>query len=369
VIPERMRMRLDNKRRRQNRQNRGLDINSSSAKKKMSASGSAPEVGLKNIPSLPHSVKLLKNSKFLNKVKENIGVESSTGGDSCGQPWKKYLNYFYDRLGFLEYHFPDVSSSNGIDKITPLNYTGFTEEDANSVVCYKFARRKKYALRESSLFAPFAWVGGIFQCDVSNENRWGYLRHIQDSGLEEPFNIECDSANTFPVGPLIAEGLAHQWRSRVGMGATTLRVPFLYSPGILDWRFDATNDGLDLNRQRMIYKDHINKASNDDINYDVWWKEIDINENYNYTETDIDIINKTASKTADLIKEFEHRFPRKVLKDWGLGIPFLGTDDLSIVHHEEKLFHIFSKLKKPATILRFTEAIQSLWDDMTLSSA
>lgn len=345
VIPKEMRKRLDNKQKRRDRGFFNINKGRKFIKDKLA---NLPMID--NISKLPHSVKI------------SLGKRSKSYG--CGQNWIKFLAQLSGRLGYAEYYSPDVLNTS-VDELTPINYNELNDDDSSNVVCYKFARRKRYAIRDTTLFAPLTWVGGIFQCDISDEDKLRFLNHLKDNN-NLPFSIKCEESNTFPVGPLIAERFDRQWRIREGLSKSTLRVPYLYTPGFLDFRFGTSGEVLGLKKSSLIYKDHISKTSTDDLNYNKWWEEINVNENYNYTKNDIDLISRTTKKTVSLIEEFIENVSSNLFNDWDLGIE-INNNNSSITFLEQKLFHLFSKYKHPETVLEFTKKFQKNWDELRLS--
>lgn len=125
------------------------------------------------------------------------------------------------------------------DFSTPMDFTNDTSEMSYDPWHFgggqfKVARRNKYLDRETPVYWPDTFVGGVFKCP-----------------LDEP----CTNENAIPIAPLMADEPWHFLR-KVSMWTITAKFPLLYSP-------DFTGH----------HNPHI-KANND------WAQYIDINERY-----------------------------------------------------------------------------------------
>ncbi|CAN6655837.1 hypothetical protein TRVA0_028S01266 [Trichomonascus vanleenenianus] len=90
-----------------------------------------------------------------------------------------------------------------------------TERSESDVPCTKLARRKKYALRQLSIYRPGALVGGLFQCQKSGS--------------------KC-----VPAKPLVADSVLSHWMQVKSGHKIVYRIPYFRTPDVLD-RFYAMN--------------------------------------------------------------------------------------------------------------------------------
>ncbi|KAL3230509.1 hypothetical protein RNJ44_00958 [Nakaseomyces bracarensis] len=76
--------------------------------------------------------------------------------------------------------------------------------------CFKFARSRKYSQRDYTLYFPGRIIGGLFLCNLSDEQKYQMLNNSRDdlAIINKTFAREfCVSNNTIPLLPLIADNL------------------------------------------------------------------------------------------------------------------------------------------------------------------
>lgn len=125
--------------------------------------------------------------------------------------------------------------------------------------CFKVARRRIYAKLNLSFFVPHTFLGGIFKC---TPNKSGF----------------CSPNNYTNVGAIIAEDPRKYWYG------------FERKPSVLIHHnlFLRTASPWEMN---MVY----NKVFNGP-----WNKQIDVDENYDFSGKDLDVIGKAVAKTLDV---------------------------------------------------------------------
>ena len=309
-----------------------------------------------DVPQKPHSIDLshLKPSRVQKRSKLKQG-------------FNEFLRKISSKLRFIEY--TDDSLVTNLQNLSPLSYKGFGAGDLDDLKCYKLARRKKYAKREMMIYAPYTWVGGIFECQVSQEAKEHYLKSLQDSrDFIKPFDFRCERNNSRPLFPLIADDVTNQWIEKERGLTFSQRIPYLYSPGLLDFRYGKPAKALGLKSDTIIFDDHsTHQKSQDALPYDKWTLELEVNEDYHYEANDIDLLTDAVTQSTNLIHHFlksEHRY-----SPWEWDTPeLIGPDQDSSLYLEQKFFSILGKMKDKKLGSKMVMHLQEHWDNLTLST-
>jgi hypothetical protein len=245
-----------------------------------------------------------------------------------------------------------------------------TQDDLVDLRCYKMARRKKYSQRKMTMYAPQTWVGGLFECQVSDEDKARYLASLKGSNeFPGPLEITCESSTAKPVLPLIADDSSSPHFEVDGGVLTQLRIPYLFTLGPLDQRFKMPAKVLGLKSSDHIDKESVNHHESSDIlPYDTWFKEIDVNEKYNFLPEDRESLSQIIEQSTALLAEFLELNSQGNEWDWDQGSLF-GTDEIrSLGYMELRAWYILFKTKEREVALQLLKAIQEPWDDLRLSS-
>ncbi|KAK6455166.1 uncharacterized protein RJT20DRAFT_146257 [Scheffersomyces xylosifermentans] len=161
------------------------------------------------------------------------------------------------------------------------------EWEARNLVCYKLARRKKYAKRDITFYMPHTFVGGLYECPVSAEQRKKLFQQFGNEEFLRKFDFECDSSVARPISPLIASDSTQQWFETnfhdIFNPSLVQTIPYLSTASTLNFRF-AT-------------------SSTSDMNMDTWATKLDANENYAYTESDLHVISRAVALSADYLNK------------------------------------------------------------------
>lgn len=156
------------------------------------------------------------------------------------------------------------------------------EWESRNLVCYKMARRKKYAKRNILFYIPYTFVGGLFECPIP-ENRKKEIFHAFQSGdFLKNFDFKCDHSLAIPVAPLIAQDSTKQWIDTKFNPLNPVliqRIPYLSTASVFDIRF-STSDTPDMLQ-------------------DTWASQIDVNEEYTYTDLELNVISQAIALSAD----------------------------------------------------------------------
>lgn len=161
------------------------------------------------------------------------------------------------------------------------------EWEARDLVCYKLARRKKYAKRDLTYYMPDTFVGGLFECPISSEKKKEMFVKMTANEILQPLNnFRCDEFTARPIMPLIADDGTKQWIQSI-IGALNpsfiQTIPYLSTATPLNLRFSST-DTPDMHSQ-------------------TWASRINVNEEYNYSDPDIHYISKAVALTADYLNK------------------------------------------------------------------
>ncbi|CAG90069.1 DEHA2G01848p [Debaryomyces hansenii CBS767] len=156
------------------------------------------------------------------------------------------------------------------------------EWESRNLVCYKMARRKKYAKRNILFYIPYTFVGGLFECPIPDNRKKEIFSAFQSGDFLKNFDFKCDHSLAKPVAPLIAQDSTKQWIDTKFNPLNPVliqRIPYLSTASVFDMRF-STSDTPDMLR-------------------DTWASQIDVNEEYTYTDLELNVISQAIALSAD----------------------------------------------------------------------
>lgn len=292
------------------------------------------------------------------------------------QSFNDFIRKISSKARFIEY--TDDSLSTKLEDLTSFNYSNLNlSNELTNLKCFKLARRKKYALRKLMVYAPFSWVGGIFECEVPDEVKIEYLKNLKDSNnFLKNFNFKCNNTNSKPLLPLIADDLGSQWIEKEKGVAFSQRVPYLYTPSLLDFRYGKSIDSLSLkNESKLSIENQFKKVG---IPLNNWFEEIEINEEYNYTNYDIGILSRTMTTSINFINDLLVSTKNDSILnnyDWNkpelFGLSSIETNKLSIDYLEQKFLNLlpytYKKNNVNSSFLKVLRNTQNLWDNLKLT--
>lgn len=185
-------------------------------------------------------------------------------------------------------------------------------EDLNNFHCFKFARRKKYTNRKASFFFPRSWVGGMFYCDLEDEQKLRALHNMEGNLQFKKYEGQdlCDMQNSMPLMPMQSDDYSKNWiefsnlvadklLSRVFKPQITKYVPYINTPNDAFSRLNFVNDSNEsvvttgiLNwgkpfREQALEVFHRNKIYTN--NEGPWFSEIAVDEKYQISSEDISL--------------------------------------------------------------------------------
>ncbi|CCD26658.1 uncharacterized protein NDAI_0I00890 [Naumovozyma dairenensis CBS 421] len=216
-----------------------------------------------------------------------------------------------------------------IDWDTPICVNCMTEMEGNFTMtglqCFKLARRKKYVRREFSLFFPGSWVGGIFYCQFETDfERQEALKSLKKNTRKFQLGEEnmegggriCKRNNSIPLMPIYSDDYGNDWFEfeKVGTKLRNLKlrkfVPYLNTPNIpveiLNSFFQNVTKNTNqsktitkwerkgINEKLIEYWKYFNN-----IEFEPWYNEIDVEENYDLTLQDYSILRKIMDKAIN----------------------------------------------------------------------
>ncbi|RLV94192.1 hypothetical protein JA1_001993 [Spathaspora sp. JA1] len=210
----------------------------------------------------------LKKVKNLIRKKVDIQMEKFTNG--------KFLQYTGKNKFF---HHQDLLSSDPQSSL---------EWESRNLVCYKMARRKKYAKRRISFYVPYTFVGGLFECYIPPaKKREIFTKYTSTDFFIQSFDFKCEPQLSRPISPLLAEDSTTQWFEN--------KLFNLFNPGIIQTiPYLTTSTPLNL---------RFSSLETSDMYRDTWATKIDVNEDYVYKEADLHIISQAIAKSADLLNK------------------------------------------------------------------
>lgn len=219
------------------------------------------------------------------------------------------------------------------------------EWESRNLVCYKMARKRKYARRNFLFYMPYTFVGVLYECPISSETKHAIFQNFTNTKFLQSFDFSCDKALAVPVCPLIADDSTKQWftnsRSRL---STTQHIPYLTTPSLLDVRFAASNTL--------------------DMHGDTWASKVDVNEDYNYSEADISLISETVAWCADYLNRLLIRPSFKVSKFNSLRSHELESEDdlFGKMDIDQRLLLALLGLNELEALFHL-KAVQERWDE------
>lgn len=146
-----------------------------------------------------------------------------------------------------------------------VEVTSKTEIDFTKVICleelsscFKIARRRRYAFLNLIYFVPNTFVGALFECDE----------------------------NCTALMPLIADDFSKHWLSGL-LTSSSVRhnVPYLRTPSRLDPRFLGASSPINFTRP--------------------WWKGIDPDERYSYSEHEMYGVKLALASSGHLLRSLQ----------------------------------------------------------------
>lgn len=174
----------------------------------------------------------------------------------------------HTRLSHCDMGFVDSEAYIPVDRNTDIAWGQNMCVDVSQ--CFRPVRTKKYALRRLNLYLPYTFVGGLFLCPSN-----GSL---------------CTNRNARPVLPLLADRLDSQWTEFPRYRRVVHRIPYLFTPNIIDPR----------------YPHRLDLPSKD------WASKLDVNENYTYSLRERLTVSTVTNKLLNAIHILVSVNPEKI---------------------------------------------------------
>lgn len=189
--------------------------------------------------------------------------------------------------------------------------------------CYKAARNKKYALQNLTIFLPNQFIGGIFKCDIAQNQTLlnsfldDNLNWIKNDNLtSDVLSNLCTVTNSKPLLPLIGDKFESYWSEYNGLKkdhnkfhvSIVKTLPFLYTPHILDSTLQSSANST--NKKDLAIKDSdsvewthtlryrlldkLRTKSKDKTSHN-WYSELSVSENYTVEQKEMKRLEKTTN--------------------------------------------------------------------------
>lgn len=254
--------------------------------------------------------------------------------DQVIQSWTS--NHHFRFIGKKEsHHLEDIQNSN---LQTSLQY------ESGNLICYKLARRKKYAQRNIAFYMPQTFVGGLYECQTSPELKQQILNNLtlEDYFSFKTFDFKCDSSISTLLKPVIAEDGTKQYFTRVSTSIIQ-NIPYLTTASPFDLRFSVSESS--------------------DMTSETWGRDIDVNEEYTYNVIELNMILIATAVTSNYLNDLINIKPTfKLLKYFSLRAHELDND--SYFSNDQKLSFLLNHLNHTDSLLVLRH-IQRLWDQIT----
>lgn len=202
-------------------------------------------------------------------------------------------------------------------------------KDIKNFNCFKIARRKKYVNRNVSIYFPNSWVGGIFYCDLSDVKKRDILNtmnnnlQFENSVSQSQCMNACHRRNSVPLQPLISDNYLNHWteykeNSKIPILKKIFKldmnkiIPYLYTPNSSpsDSNFTTLHstsfNSSSLNDWNKSWKEQFTDGlstlfDSNKVGKSLWYSEIEVMEDYHFTQGDISKIRSIVDKTLNQI--------------------------------------------------------------------
>lgn len=292
------------------------------------------------------------------KLKDEFIINNSTFlGSRLISAAKKKMDEILEknsRGSFIEYIGRNQYYQNdNMKKADPQ--TSLKTHAKKNLVCYKMARRPKYSKRNYLFYVPETFVGGLFECPVPSSLQAEIIQNLSGNDIIKPFEFSCDSSIAKPILPLIAEDSTSRWIDYDILNnplnpSIIQTIPYLSSVTPFNIRFSSMESS--------------------DMYRDTWASRIDVNENYAYTEVDLNLISKALALSADYLnKIYSPPDVPKVVSRFNAGLTLLSKNFQKLLvlafnnmNLQDKI-EMFLSYQRPKFVRKHLEALQKIWDD------
>lgn len=168
--------------------------------------------------------------------------------------------------------------------------------------CYRAVRRKKYALREVSIYMPNTFVGGLFLCprsvaaggsaDCTNRNAVPIAPLYADPALNSPFLAFETARDANP-----AYGLTKLSRSR----RLLYHTPFAMRRIVNRVAYFYTKNAVSI-ESLLPFNTPVETAVGVASEWPAWARSLDVNEQYTYTRGDLSSLNEAITLMGNLLQ-------------------------------------------------------------------
>ncbi|ODV69200.1 hypothetical protein HYPBUDRAFT_86581, partial [Hyphopichia burtonii NRRL Y-1933] len=206
-------------------------------------------------------------------------------------PIKNFINTLADKtvqlfIGGNRKHinYSGLKESSHLNDLQLSSIQSSLEWESRNLVCYKIARRRKYAKRDILYYMPHTFVGALFECQLSTEDKRYLFQNLSTIDLFQfhNFDIRCDRSLSRALKPLVAEDSTKQWFERKETSFIQT-IPYLTTATPYNLRFKLSDTN--------------------DMFQHTWASDIDVNEEYNYNEFEVNLISQAIAKSANHVNK------------------------------------------------------------------
>ncbi|WEJ94484.1 hypothetical protein PSN45_001970 [Yamadazyma tenuis] len=292
----------------------------------------------------------------------NTSMETQTSASTTGTVFG-YLRDKFDKI--LErvtgnnkiVQYTGERTNRHIQDIEGATLQASMEWESRNLVCYKLARRRKYSKLDLSFYVPSTFVGGLFECGVSPEQKRKMFQEFKMPNTVRSFDVECEPEISRPLMPLIADYSTNQWwdvSKNIFSPSAFQNIPYLTTSDRFDLRFS-------------VYGSPDTSSAN-------WASKIRVNEDYDYSGLDPHLFSEVVASTSDfifkalkpidfttLIKQNEELTNYKIA-----GKPIAESDliinALKKLNLDQKMGILLSL--QPSKFLEILQRLQNKWDSL-----
>lgn len=323
-----------------------------------------PLLGSKEEPKKTDSVYLLVQNKV---ILNSTGIDKNQNGDQ--EPlshdksglWNSLKDLIDEKLEKVikgsHVKYTSKKTKEHIKDIKKSDPQSSLEWESRNLVCYKMARRKKYAKRNILFYMPQTFVGGLFECPIPREKKKQIFQSFTTKDFIKSFEFECDSSIAIPILPLIAEDTTKHWiETHISLFNPTLiqKIPYLTTASKLNLRF-ASSDTPDM------YSDK-------------WASHIEVNEDYTYSAVDLNLISQAIALSTDYMhKNFNPMDISKYFNSVTMFKDYSKAKGHFVLKFVQKMLRGVSGSQKTDVILSFNNStesmqhlskLQKIWDNL-----
>ncbi|KAI8386489.1 uncharacterized protein CGFF_03210 [Nakaseomyces glabratus] len=206
--------------------------------------------------------------------------------------------------------------------------------DINNYHCFKLARRKKYVKRNYSFFLPGSFIGGLYYCNLSKNQKIQILDSSTSNLVvlhSNPMPL-CNENNTIPLLPLVSDDLRGYWsywyskkshnKVKEILNANVHKVvPYIHTYNFPSFEYNKTGSIPMFSVRELLFNlITANELGLNGLKNGIrsWFYEVSVTEDYSSFDTKpiiLDVIINTVINVLGQAASTPHRALYKILKE------------------------------------------------------